>query len=360
MMRILHCADIHLASAERDYGLAVLGEVVGIARSLEAKIVLFAGDLFDSFADLSDAALRGDFVETIRPLEGRTVFAIPGNHDLLRAPEGTTPDAIARYDWGILTWIMQPYEVRKVAAVEFVFLPHGATDYGGFLRAEVPPKTAPRVLVAHGTAAGLVSAPSYEDPHALDPEIVSHFAADYAAFGHIHTRQVHRLADSLLAYPGSARVWRRGEAGPRGVFLVETKDLGPSYRPSFFPVAAAGEYREVVVPVDGPFDPTTAPDLAGWKASDFVFIRWEGFVEDEPAWKRAREAWANGVPVRKLEHEDLVEVVGDLTQPIVRDFLAGCERRRPAPSEEEFEKKLRIWRKARRFGLEKIIGGIRK
>ena len=59
MTRIIHAADLHISVAEKDYSLKVLDSIIRIVQEGNAKYLLFAGDIFDSFADAE--TLTGGF-----------------------------------------------------------------------------------------------------------------------------------------------------------------------------------------------------------------------------------------------------------------------------------------------------------
>ena len=87
MTQIIHCADLHLSMTDREYGLAVLDEILDLARGADALIM--AGDLFDSFQDLE--SLRADFRKRMGTLPGHCKpIVIAGNHERLgrRSPLG--------------------------------------------------------------------------------------------------------------------------------------------------------------------------------------------------------------------------------------------------------------------------------
>jgi DNA repair protein SbcD/Mre11 len=99
-MRILHTSDWHVGKvlkgqSRMDEHLAVLGELVDIARAERPDLVIVAGDLFDTAAPSPDAtrivtralsALRGT---------GAAVVAIAGNHDNGAALDALRPWADA-------------------------------------------------------------------------------------------------------------------------------------------------------------------------------------------------------------------------------------------------------------------------
>lgn len=333
MLRILHAADLHLSESERAYGLGVFAELLETARRERVDFLLFCGDLFDTFPD----------AEALRPEVRRLLLAagaggfeflfLPGNHEALRRGAGD----LARLDFAPATVLDQgPFSLlrreKDGMALEFLAIPHGE-DYASYGHWQVPPKSTPwRIALAHGIVAGM----AYRGPDAeggaaaLDPDLFARFGADYAALGHIHGRRHQSLAGVTLAYPGSTRVWRRGESGPRGANLLTLPYDGTRGArlpdPAFLPLASAGEYRHYALPLslDG-----APPDLdrlaADFGPKDHVEIEFTGLVEDENAVARladsARARLAPKVRLLDITRDKVLALQGIASQPIAKEFL---------------------------------------
>ena len=91
----------------------------------------------------------------------------------------------------------------------------------------------------------------------LTPDLFQRAGADYAALGHIHSARTIRLRSTspdapvqtsalVLSYPGSARVCRRGETGPRSANMIE---VGENIRETQLVLKSAGQYREILLDV---------------------------------------------------------------------------------------------------------------
>lgn len=64
-MKLLQVSDLHLSQSSKDeknYSLAVLGEIFETAEQTKCDRILFCGDLFNTFPDLE--ALRSEFFES--------------------------------------------------------------------------------------------------------------------------------------------------------------------------------------------------------------------------------------------------------------------------------------------------------
>ncbi len=323
-VRFLHTADLHLAVDVKDYALSVLTELGTVAVREKAAAIVFAGDTFDSFPDA--VQLRGDLARWADGLPaGMEVLLLPGNHEEL----GRGANSLSALSFGsrvrLITGI--PYELVTIADTEFLLFPFRA----GYLDPsvlQVPPRVAPaRVAVMHGTVAGMAYTGdnSEEEENAfIDPSMFDRLNACYAALGHLHRARDTRDGGTLIVYPGSARVWRKGERGARSVCLVETGAHGATMRR--ITLASAGEYREYrcAVSLDG-----TTVDIEGiagmWSPADMVTIVLTGIVDDEntiaAVANSIRSAYAR--KVRALEVRSEVEpVAGIAAHPAAAKFIA--------------------------------------
>ena len=86
-MKLIHCADLHLSTSEKDYSLAVFSEIIEIANRESADYLLMTGDIFDSFPEIEK--LRTDFHACIRRLsDDCEPFLLAGNHEDLNRKIG--------------------------------------------------------------------------------------------------------------------------------------------------------------------------------------------------------------------------------------------------------------------------------
>lgn len=368
MIELIHAADVHLSAdpREREYSLSVLAAVVERARAGRAAWLVLAGDVFDSFRDAE--ALRAEFRRLIAPLAGGCeVLVLPGNHEQPERGAG----ALRALDLGAVTLLDGlPFTLLSRDGLEFLAVPHQA-DYRGYRDWPVAPKgERPRVAVAHGVVNGLSYAGLEEETggSALDPDLFQRFGVGYAALGHIHARR-EEVRDGLhLAYPGSARVWRRGETGERGVNRVALGADGAP-RVEFVPLPEAGRYRPLPLPVG--FDGTIEEGRLGagaWGGRDWVCLELSGIVEDEATVARLEEALqrAHGKRVRRLEirREGVGVLPGIAGQPLAAKFLRLWREAEPPGSTESPGPAVaggapppgvqEVWLRARELGLQRI------
>jgi DNA repair exonuclease SbcCD nuclease subunit len=360
MPRILHAADLHLSDSDREYGLAVFSELIEAAGKTRVDYLVFCGDLFNTFADAEK--LRVEF----RRILGTPSFEflyLPGNHEELQRNGGD----LSRLDWGAATILQtKPFQLlrrdRGGVAVEFLAVPH-QEQYAGYADWAVPRKEAPwRIAMAHGVVAGM----SYRGPDdeggaaALDPDLFLRFRADYAALGHIHGRRGQAIGGCRFEYPGSTRVWRRNESGPRGALLLELPETpGRSLpEPKPIPLASAGEYRHYVLPLtlEGEI-PDVEALSRDWRRPDHIELELTGLVEDERAVsalaERLRVRYAPAVRILDINRDAVSALPGIASQPLVRRFLEAWESRMPRPGRDAVAdaRAHAVWNRAREMAL---------
>ncbi|MEQ9364727.1 MAG: hypothetical protein RIF32_10805, partial [Leptospirales bacterium] len=226
-------------------------------------------------------------------------------------------------------------------AVEILAIPHQA-QYGDYQSWNIPAKRAPlRLAMAHGIVTGLAYAGPDEEAGAgmLDPLLFNFHSIDYAALGHIHARRLERHGGTVFCYPGSTRVWRRGESGERGFALISYDPRTASLQPEFVPVECAGVYREIRIPLSLTADSVDSVELRddnAWHTEDYVELRLSGLVEDERAVadliEKLRSKFEKSARRFEIRRDDVEVLPGISGEPMVRKFLDLWERREPVPA----------------------------
>ena len=346
MLRIIHCADLHLSDRERDYCLNVFEEIIAQANRRSVAAILISGDFFDTYADAE--ALRADVRRLAETFAGEILY-IPGNHEELQSGvrSGSKKGGGSNADHPITVLDLSPITVihhtpctflERIFAdvpVEILAIPH-QTEYGDYRNWNVPPKRAPlRLGMAHGIVTGLAYAGPDEEAGAgmLDPMLFGFHGVDYAALGHIHARRRERHGGTQFCYPGSTRVWRRGETGERGFALLTFDPRALNLQLEFVPIESAGVYREVPVPLSLNGDSVELRDTDDWNTEDYIELRLSGLVEDERAVveliEKLRARYADRVRRFKIRRDDVDVLPGISSEPMVRKFLDLWEKHQP-------------------------------
>ncbi|TVR93838.1 MAG: hypothetical protein EA428_01360 [Spirochaetaceae bacterium] len=352
MPSFLHIADLHLSRSSQDYSFCVLTEFCSYVIEHRPELVLIAGDIFDEFADAE--ALRVPFREHIASLPAETrVLAIPGNHDILRMGSRKL-DVL---DFGIGEFPLHHFQLLHGADLEVLAVPFGASPPSP---EDLPPPAdgVNRVALVHGTLTGLgLAGPEQAeaDDAALDPLAYEKLGVSYIAAGHIHKPFLSQGSPCVYAYPGSARVWRRGEEGPRGFYHVRTNRPG-NYDIERVELRASGQYRRVVVTLnaDGSLPELHGKDMLV-EAADLLELVLTGLVPDDAALERIARDLRNtlGREVRELalNTDDVFVLSGAASHPLARGFLEAWKLRyEQAETEQERE----VLVKARELGLRKL------
>jgi DNA repair exonuclease SbcCD nuclease subunit len=353
-MILLHCADLHLVSKPDDemkYSLSVLDEVIEIAKKEKASAILFCGDTFDTFNDAEN--LRKEFRERISSLSNCEVFMLAGNHEYI----GRKEKKLKNYDFGITTdTIVEdvPYRYYPRNDFDLIAIPH-SNELQLFSEWNIPEKTkGARIALAHGTISNMIYAGPVEEEeepaNVFDINLFQRYKIDYVAMGHIHSSKTAQYDSLHVVYPGSARVWRKGEFGPRHIAIIHA---GPLVSYELRALRTAGEYRSINLFVDFLGNVNLFPETTKeWTKHDRAFLLFSGIVEDETTARENITQIIDSIKkqVRKVEFEDSIEVLSGIShQPLAKKYLEIWNKIKPT----ELEKQ-EAWNRAREMGLLKI------
>ena len=141
----------------------------------------------------------------------------------------------------------------------------------------------------HGTSSAVYRGPDPEEEKAgvIPDSFFNWLEADYAALGHVHAARESRIGGALAVYSGSARVWRRGEEGPRKVVCFEAVN-GKIEGKEDHVLRSAGEYRSFRLPLepDSTVQPAAMRELMeklGSPSRDYIEVLLSGLIEDANA-----------------------------------------------------------------------------
>ena len=260
MIKFIHAADLHLDSA---FGALPPGQAAARRRELrglpdrladyvnghEVKLVLLAGDLFDSASVYRETA--EELGRALGRMRARVVIA-PGNHDAYGP-------AWERIPWPENVTVFKENKMTALELGDIVL--HG----GAFTAPEQPESLlrgfhAPEDGKLHiGILHGEVGAA--ESPYnPIAPEEIAGSGLAYLALGHIHKRSGPvRYGGTLCAWPGCPEGRGFDELGEKGFYQGVISDTG-AISLDFVPFAGR-RYEIVTVDVTGK-DPRAALEEA--------------------------------------------------------------------------------------------------
>lgn len=249
MIKLLHCADIHIGM--ENYGrldpetglstrlqdfLSAFDKMVDYAKKEQINYFIFSGDAFKT-REPSPTHLK-EFATRINSLAkaGIQVVLLVGNHDTSNAAgKANTLDIYSALEKERVTVIRDP-SLIEVAGLQIVGVPWvsraefvGIHDRLKELFKEVNPAK-PAIVMAHASVSGAKYGSERQvmmgGDFVLDKEVLDHPKVCYIALGHIHQRQVVPGTKSPMVYAGSMERVDFGEAkedkGFEDVRLTET------------------------------------------------------------------------------------------------------------------------------------------
>ena len=222
-MKFIHISDLHVDSPltahlpadkvrERRAELAaVLSSTVDEAMRLGVRIIIIAGDLFDS--DRITKTARRRTLALISAAKEISFFYLPGNHEegALVAGEEELPQNLFVFgeDWSYFSsgdTVIAGRSKTSPDMFETLSLPLGTTNVV-VLHGELRDRSDFNGIIGRRDAAGR--------------------GIDYLALGHYHSYSTERIDDKCIAvYPGTPEGRGFDETGRKGYVLVE-REVGP-------------------------------------------------------------------------------------------------------------------------------------
>lgn len=246
-MKILHCADIHLdspmethmtrsqASKRSAELLSSFLRMTRYAAENEVRLVLIAGDLFDS------GRVTGRTVEAVldamRATPAVQYLYLRGNHDESARifADCALPENLFCFSESWQTFLCEDVAVSGICTTPenalslYRDLPDGQGRF--------------HIVMLHGQTAASAGA----DRVALN--LLRERGVDYLALGHLHSYDCQPLdRRAVWCYPGCLEGRGFDECGPKGFVLLDTS--APRPRPEFVPFCARRLHR-VEVDVTG-------------------------------------------------------------------------------------------------------------
>jgi exonuclease SbcD len=283
-VKILHTSDWHVGkvlkgASRTDEHIAVLADVVAIARAEQPDLVIVAGDLFDTAAPTPDATRIVTRALSALRNTGAQVIAIGGNHDngaaldALRswadaagiALRGTVRDRISDHvitgvtaggeKWRVvaLPFLSQRFAIRATEMFELTAAEANQTyaDHVSrlisALAADAPADTV-NIITAHITVVGATLGGGERDAHTIQsyavPSTVFPTTTHYVALGHLHRRQA-VVAPCPVHYSGSPLAIDFGEEENTPSVTIVELSTSTAARTRDVPIGAAVRLRTV-------------------------------------------------------------------------------------------------------------------
>ena len=226
-VKILHCADVHIGAAESFLGvlsksrraetLITFEKIISLAKDEGVRILLIAGDLFDSNNIEDEVALR--VIECFKSIPQIHIVYCAGNHDPLNLnspfakynnilPENfhilpCFDSVVDIADLGVKVYGRSFDEVYTKSASSF---------------SVAPDENSINIMCIHGDLGA--SADTKYNP--ISSDFIANSGMDYIALGHIHKRsEIARIGSTFYAYCGCPEGQGFDEEGEKGVYIGE-------------------------------------------------------------------------------------------------------------------------------------------
>lgn len=261
MLKLLHCADLHLdipfdardaaASALRRQQLReTLSRVVDVALEREVDLLLIAGDLFERSYLSHDTSVF--LLEQLDRLAGHCrVVITPGNHDFYHAQSPyatlTFPKHVHIFHSEQLSCLLLPELRCRVFGYAFCAIDHPRAPLADFVLPEAQDCDF-SLLCAHTEFGNPLS----QKAPILSREL-EQSGFDYAALGHIHRCSgMQYVGSTHYAYCGSTDGLDFGNCGKKTMFYVELEKNEDKTDFRFEAIPTSPRHYEILpVRVDG-------------------------------------------------------------------------------------------------------------
>jgi DNA repair exonuclease SbcCD nuclease subunit len=228
-VKVLHCADLHLGAsfsslpprvaAERSNDLRrVFMRIIEICKTEKIRLLLIAGDLFDSvhIPDSLSDMVRNAFSS----IPGTFVAVTPGNHDpaVFDSPyrnKDIWPKNMIIFTDGFAYLDLPVINVRLWGAG----FTHVYQDQPLFMGSRFTDTKLLNICVMHGDLVQTGGSSAYNP---ITADMIAESGMDYWALGHVHKcSEIRKAGNVFYAYPGSPEGLGFDEKGERGVYMGE-------------------------------------------------------------------------------------------------------------------------------------------
>ncbi len=225
-VKILHCADVHIGAEESFLGvkselrrretLLTFEKIVDLALENNVKVLLIAGDLFNSNS-IENSFFEG-VISKIKSANKLKVVYCAGNHDPLNSRSPFTKSNLPQnlYILGTQETVLS-FEDLNLRV-------YGRSFQSAFLEGKSAPTLIPpnddtiNISLMHGELFGDIN--SRYNP--ISRDYINASKMDYIALGHIHKKSdIEKAGDTYFAYSGCPEGQGFDELGEKGVFIGE-------------------------------------------------------------------------------------------------------------------------------------------
>ena len=239
-IKILHCADLHIGASLSSLGfsaekrgaeiLRTLGSIVNCCKENSVRLLIIAGDLFDS-NHINSQTLTAVF-DYFASIPETVVAVTPGNHDFLSA------DSPYAESFPENVHIFKEAGSIEVDGVTVHGIPFLSAYSEGFNLPKA--ENGVNILIMHGDLSGGPYNP-------LTEAALAESGMDYIALGHVHKYSgINRADKTYWAYPGCPEPLGFDELGEKGVIIGTVSENECSLE--FMPLSAR-EYKEIYLDI---------------------------------------------------------------------------------------------------------------
>jgi len=205
MLKIVHCADIHigasfgrlpsaLALVRAEEQRSSFMDMINYCKEKQVDALLICGDLFDSPKILKkDAEFVKNALSSLSPIP---VFIIAGNHDYMCAESPYMKDGYFSNNVHIFPSVDYSFEIPEKSTVIYGKSYDNLITKASFTDISPDDKKI-NIICLHGDLN------PFGDYNPIKRNVLSAMPFNYAAFGHIHNGELFKVGNVKCAYSGT-------------------------------------------------------------------------------------------------------------------------------------------------------------